>query len=121
MSKTEWYIIGRGFAGWHATGHNVSSSGGDIVERQHYTGQRMAPYQEAAIDGALVYDASGLEGTDRESAFIRWVCLTPTFRADMAPDAIGGGYCGIKAFEDSLRQIGGVKFGTVRDGEIVWE
>ena len=57
MANKEWHVIGRGFNGWHAKGVNVSSSGGDIVPRTFWTGERMTPYTEEAVEGALVYDA----------------------------------------------------------------
>ena len=132
--KNEWFVIGRGFAGWHAKGVNVRSSGGDIVPRTYWTGARMASYLEDAVDGALVYDAEALEGTDAESAFTRQVVSGPMCDPSLPPDGVLR-YCeptdgkeftsfdmvGVAVFERVLRQIKGIKIGHVRDGAIEWE
>ena len=96
-----WHIIGRGWAGWHAKGINVSSSGGDIVPRwrsEHRTAAMMASYCQEAVEGALVYDASGCEATpEGREAFIRQVCNGPMCDPSLPPD-------GIKRFSQELRE-----------------
>lgn len=56
--RKRWYVIGRGFNGWHAEGLDVSSSGGCLEDYTHWTGQKCKGYVSDAYSGCLVYDAS---------------------------------------------------------------
>lgn len=152
MAKTRkvWHVIGRGFNGWHATGIDVSGSGGNL-EPYTYSGKPVPGYLAEAVEGALVYDAEAAG-----DAFVRHVMngpmVSPKLPADgverfsqkdretalmMAP-ALGGGYqtlavmaqsesysgldrVGVGVFAGLLRQIPGVKVGKVVKGAVVWE
>lgn len=138
--NTKWAVIGRGFAGWHATGLNTTGSGGDIAD-----------YLASAADGALVYDA---EDADR-GAYVRHVMAGPMLDPSLPPDGVkkfgedladtaahmlpglSGGFAvlaaaaqspsyggldsvGVGVFERLLRAIPGVKIGHVQGGVVVW-
>lgn len=144
-STKKWYLVGRGFNGWHAGGINVTSSGGNL------------DYVKDAVDGALVYDAKHLEdikeaadafaelvisgpmvnpalprdGVDRFSIGHREVAkrmlpgLGGAFKtlAEMVQDSKFSGLdmVGLDIYESMLRQIPRIKIGHVHNGEVVWE
>jgi hypothetical protein len=98
MANKEWHVIGRGFNGWHAKGVNVSSSGGDIVPRTFWTGERMATYTEQAVEGALVYDAKACEESEEgRAAFIKLVFSGPMVNPELPPN-------GVEHFSDADRK-----------------
>jgi hypothetical protein len=80
----QWAVIGRGFNGWHATGVNVSSSGGSLDPYTYWTGEKCQGYAGEAIEGALVYDASEAEG----AAFIAHVMSGPMVDPGLPPEGI---------------------------------
>jgi hypothetical protein len=137
---SKWKCIGRGFAGWHASAVDCSSSGGTLEG-----------YLEKAEENALVYDA---EESDSE-AFINHVMRGPILCHRLSPDeddkftdadrkaaarimpALGGGFktlaalsqsksysgldkVGIGIYERLLLQIPGIKIGRVVTGRVVW-
>ena len=87
--KNEWHVVGRGFAGWHAAGVNVSSSGGNLDPYTYWTGEKCKGYRQEAVEGALVYDAEHLE-SDRKSAsaFIKLILSGPMVSPDLPPDGV---------------------------------
>ena len=72
-TKREWYVIGRGKAGWHATGKNVSSSGGQLNPYTYCSGASCPGYLAGAVEGCLVYDAQDAD----TAAFVRHVLSGP--------------------------------------------
>lgn len=72
-TRTLWQVIGRGFNGWHATGDGISSSGGELMPYDYWTGAKVAGYLAEAKEGALVYDARDAE----PEAFITLVMRGP--------------------------------------------
>lgn len=146
--KTVWRSIGRGLAGWHASGigeyGKVSGSGGTL-----------AGYLEDATEGAYVYDARNTEA----NLFTRFVLSGPIDDATLPPGTVqrfedreamaammpglDGGFEAIAAsvlrddrpfgfgsvdyvapdvYEALLREyIPGVRFGRVWDGAVTWE
>lgn len=146
----QWYVIGRGFAGWHARGINVSSSGGDLEPRPWGAGGMTTGYLSEAIDGCLIYDAIDAD----PAAFTRLVLagpmVDPKLPADgvdrfanrataaaMAPALVGafgtiaalastpsyGGLdtVGVGVFRALLATVPGIKLGTVIGGVIRWD
>ena len=133
-------IIGRGKAGWHAAGHNVSSSGGTLDG-----------YLKDARNGALIYDAhdadtdafthlviagpmvdpdlppGGVRRFGDQDAAAR-MCgpggLTGAFKtiATLAQDASYSGldYVACDVYETLLRAVPGMKIGHVHNGTVVW-
>ena len=84
---TRWYVIGRGFAGWHAEGINVSSSGGNLMPYTYWTGEQCTGYLAEAAEGCLVYDAEHLEKDDAASdAFMHLVISGPMVKPSLQPD-----------------------------------
>lgn len=79
-----WAVIGRGFNGWHATGVDVSSSGGDLNPYTYWTGAAVPGYLAEAIEGALVYDASEADSV----AFTRHVMNGPMVNPALAPNEV---------------------------------
>jgi len=149
MTQSQWHVIGRGLAGWHAKGINVSSSGGDINPGVYWTGAPTRGYLQDAIDGCLIYDASEAD----ETAFTRLIlsgpmcnpALEPTAHdrfgygataARMAPAMEGAfqalavaasnpeysglDYVGVDRYRALLQTVPGIKIGTVRAGTIEW-
>jgi hypothetical protein len=150
MRETRWHVIGRGFAGWHAAGVNVTSSGGDLDPRPWHAGGMTRGYLQDAIDGALVYDAAGAD----PDAFIDFVYSGPMVNPALDPaevDTFSDRYTagrmaphldgafstiatlataptyrgldsvGVAVYRSLLEQVPGVKIGTVRNGAIVWD
>lgn len=120
MTDKRWAVIGRGFNGWHATGVDVSSSGGQLDPYTYWTGAPVAGYLAEAIEGALVYDAEAAD----PNAFVKLVMNGPMVnpalpldgvdrftKADrdaalrMAP-ALGGGYKNIAVLAQSEKFTG---------------
>jgi hypothetical protein len=145
-----WHVIGRGLAGWHASGVNVSSSGGDIRDGEYWTGEPTIKYLSEAIDGALVYDAREAD----PDAFTRLIVSGPMVNpaldpaevsafvdryaavrmapmlggeyaqlaeAAQAPTYTGLDYVGVAVYRELLRTVPGIKLGTVRAGVVIWE
>jgi hypothetical protein len=125
-----WHIIGRGDAGWHAAGVNVTSSGGSIEAfAWWHDDHRVAPYQESAVDGAPIYDAQDAD----YAAFSHFVISGPMVDPRLDPDdwkpfrhndpephALD--YVGVERYIAMLRvAVAGVRFGRVRGGLISWE
>lgn len=80
-----WHVIGRGFAGWHATGKNVSSSGGDAYDRAYTRADGSVDerkgYLSEAYAGCLVYDASEADA----AAYTRHVISGPMVDPSLKP------------------------------------
>jgi hypothetical protein len=83
-AEKRWHIIGRGFNGWHATGIDVSSSGGQLDPYEYWTGEKVSGYLAEAIEGALVYDASEADSV----AFTRHVMSGPMVNPALPPDGV---------------------------------
>ncbi len=77
VMATQWKMIGRGMAGWHARGtddgNQVSSSGGTLQD-----------YLDESQDGVMIYDA---EDADM-SAFIDWTYKGPMAKVELAPGEV---------------------------------
>ena len=129
----KWYVIGRGFSGWHATGVNVRSSGG-YLERMPWMKDDESSYAESAVEGALVYDARHLESdTDACNTFIDHVVKGPMCDPSLSLDGANRfvahedkpygalDHVGMGIFETLLRNVRGIKIGHVRNGRVVWE
>ena len=91
--EAKYHLIGRGFAGWHATGvengNEVRSSGGNIDPYKYWAGQDCLGYRQEAIEGALVYDAAHLESDPVASkAFTHLVFAGPMFSPSLRPNEI---------------------------------
>lgn len=82
MAKQEWFVIGRGFNGWHAKGVEVSSSGGQLDPYTYWTGAKCEGYLAGAVEGCLVYDAKDADAT----AFTRFVLSGPMVDPSLPPD-----------------------------------
>jgi hypothetical protein len=82
--KTTYYVIGRGLAGWHATGKGVSSSGGSLYPQKWHAGGMTTGYLEQAAEGALVYDASEAD----ERSFYKLVISGPMVDPSLGPDEV---------------------------------
>lgn len=135
--ETRYKLIGRGFAGWHATGTSIvggkacrtdSSGGGWELER----------YLETAEDGALVYDAAHLEADPATyAAYVTHVVKGPMANPELPAGHIQGVISPAKKwqgekirsldtvaldiFERLLRELpGDVKIGRVKDGKVNW-
>lgn len=139
MAHENWLVIGRGFAGWHAAKHNVSSSGGDLLPTTFWTGKVCPGYLAEAAEGALVYDAAHLEADDEQArAFTHHVYNGPMVAPELPPGTVRplwqatrpyvkGEDCGslgsvsVDIYADLLRAIPGMKVGFVRKGEVIWE
>ena len=123
---TNYYIIGRGHNGWHASGVNVSISGS-------YTEQ---PPVHWRTEGAAVYDASESD----VDAFIKWVLSAPMVNPALEPGQVNKfsgprreqgsyeyeydplDYVAVDIYLGLLRKyVPSVRFGTIVDGEVVWE
>ena len=134
-----WAVIGRGWVGWHASGHNVTGSGGTLEG-----------YLAEALHGALVYDASEADEDAFQCFVIRGPMVDPTLPpgawkkweghttalamlpglggdfATLARGAIEGGtsldYVAPDVYERLLREcVPGVRLGRVDDsGAIAW-
>ncbi len=124
MSTQTWHVIGRGFNGWHATGINVRSSGGDLMPYTYWTGAACAGYAAEAVEGALVYDAKHLrDDQDAALAFVKHVVTGPMLKPELTEDEgqTAFSFVTVKTFESLLRQIPGIKIGRVINGNVVWE
>lgn len=94
MSNKRFHVIGRGFNGWHATGVNISSSGGTLEDCPGCKG-----YVGEAINGALVYDADPIRtDPDRSSAYVSWVFGGPMVDPSLPPD-------GCRKFGADVRKV----------------
>jgi len=83
-SSESWKVIGRGFNGWHACGHNTRSSGGELEPGRYPFGGEHGGYLAEAAEGALVYDAQHLEWIPESSgAFIELVISGPMVDVDL--------------------------------------
>ncbi len=75
--KLTWRIVGRGLAGWHASGveegNRVSSSGGSLEE-----------YVAEAVEGAPVYDAEDADA----GAFVHFTMAGPMDDATLPPGKV---------------------------------
>ena len=137
-----WTLIKRGKAGWCASRPNCSSSGGSLEDYTYWTGQPCKGYLSEADEGCIVYDAS--EADDAE--FIRLVVSGPGLKMELgdrvqaaaamrpglegafgtlADAALAGltslDYVGWPVYRKLLEQVGGVRFGRVENGKVVWE
>ena len=89
LTTWRWHVIGRGFAGWHAEGVNVSSSGGQLMPYTYWTGEQCSGYLSEAVEGALVYDVSHLERDEVASeAFMHLVISGPIVKPSLPPDGV---------------------------------
>lgn len=92
--KTTWKVIGRGHAGWHATGltgeNRVSGSGGTL-----------AGYCKEAEDGTIVYDAKEA-GND----FVSFVCSGPMLDVSL-PDGDVNVFNDHEAMKNMMPGLGG--------------
>jgi hypothetical protein len=115
MSK-QWHLIGRGFAGWHSTGIDVSSSGGRLGDYTYWTGKRCDGYLKHAVEGCLVYDAKAAD----HASFRRLIISGPIVEPKLTVDEGTGGfsYCTVDTFERLLRAIPGVRLWRVRGGKL---
>jgi hypothetical protein len=141
----KYYVVGRGLAGWHAKGINVSSSGGDLDNGVYWTGEPTIGYRHEAVDGALIYDAIDAD----PDAFTRFIISGPMVDpklpaggvdrgtlAAMVPGleaflglgvaALDPAYSGldnvaVDVYRELLRAIPGIKLGTITGGVVVWE
>ena len=139
--KENWLEVGCGHAGWHASKHHCSSSGGSLEG-----------YLAEAAEGCLVYDAEKAD----PNAFIKYVVSGPVVGYDlpagsvdkfslddrkamslMSPGLSGGfetiatialdtKYTGLDrvsldVYEVLLRAVPGMKVGHVKNGKVVWE
>lgn len=146
-----YHVVGRGMAGWHAKGINVSSSGGDLDNGMYWTGEPTIGYRHKAIDGALVYDAKDAD----PAAFARLIISGPMVDPALPPDGVSRfadhetaarmapvlsgafqtialaasspGYSGldtvgVSVYRELLRAVPGIKIGTIRTGGTIdWE
>ena len=121
IATTEYHIIGRGLATWHADGINVRSSGGDIEPRTWWAdGHIIPPYQAQAIEGAPVYDAADADIDAFSKFVISGPMVNPGVTADQGSGALD--YVTVTTYVRMLRErVPGVRFGTVHNGEIIWE
>lgn len=122
--RKQWYVIGRGFSGWHATGIAVRSSAGSCNE-----------YAKEAFEGALVYDAMHLHDNETlRNAFVDLIIKGPMCDPALPPEGVkrwikgerGHIYraldcVGVRVYDRLLRSIPGIKMGYVRKGEVMWE
>lgn len=144
----KWAVIGRGQNGWHAATLNggCSSSGGSLEDRTYPGNQVQKGYLSEALEGCVIYDASGAD----YEAFARHVICGPMLKmgieserftdhetaARMLPALEGSygtvvkmalsgysslDYVGWPIFRALLEKIGGVKFGVVHAGQVIWE
>jgi hypothetical protein len=81
-----YHVIGRGLSGWHGKGINVSSSGGGLEDAPWWAGGVQYGYLGSAVDGCLVYDASGPE-VDVD-AFCKFIISGPMVDPALAPGAV---------------------------------
>lgn len=107
----QFFLIGRGLAGWHAQGlsqgNEFSSSGGSLES-----------YAAQAVDGTLVYDADQSDSHQ----FIDWVFSCPLVDVSLKDVAQHNGYVSPAIYCQRLKQqVAGVKFGKVFAGAVVWE
>ena len=148
-----YHVVGRGKAGWHAKGINVSSSGGDLENGVYWTGAPTTGYRHQAVDGALIYDAKDAD----DAAFTRFVISGPMVDPSLDPEGVdrfgaedrataarmapsldgafgvlavmaqsdtfsGLDSVGVNVYRRLLRQVPGIKIGTIRAGGIIeWE
>lgn len=84
MADSKWQVIGRGFNGWHATGVDVSSSGGQLDPYEYWTGVKCSGYLAEAAEGALVYDAQDADA----GAFTSFVMRGPMVSPALPPDGV---------------------------------
>lgn len=135
-----YHCIGRGKNGWHASAPNLSSSGGTLDG-----------YLKEAKEGALVFDADGVD----YATYCDFVFKGPMLSCDLDPNTIdkfnkedvevakrmlpglSDGFktmamlaisglrsldrVGIGVFEQLLRGIPGMKIGHVHNNQVVWE
>jgi len=150
-SKHEWYVIGRGLAGWHASGINVSSTGGDLEPRAWWAGGMTTGYLAEAVDGCLIYDASEADARAFTAFILSGPMVDPKLQpgeiarftdqaaaARMAP-LMSGGFktlatraatdrdfhgldsVSVSVYRGLLAAVPGMKLGTVQGGVIVWD
>ena len=139
MMRTEWSVIGRGKAGWHANAGNVTSSGGSLLPEFGRSG-----YLAEAADGALVYDAEDAPYEVFARAVVSGPMVNPTIGAWECDHAITRicvaiapveaitvdelraqnirslDYIGIGLFEALLRSIHNIRIGHVSAGKVIW-
>lgn len=125
----KWKIIGRGFAGWHASVHNISSSGGQLLPYTYWTGEKCEGYAEQAEEGCPVYDAQPCEQyPELEHAFRRLIVSGPVPKVDLEDQGEAAyihahalDYIPLAEFFRRLRRIPRIKFGVVKHGQVEWE
>lgn len=130
MNK-KWKLIGRGFAGWHAASEECRSSGGELLPYKFRDHPCMG-YLAYAEEGCFVYDASHLEPTRDGDAFERWIISGPMADPKLPSGTISKAYTHDKDFgafdlvavdvwaAELIRRVPNVKYGFVRNGEVVW-
>ena len=139
MLTNKWHIIGRGFNGWHATGVDCSSSGGDLLGYTYWTGKECSGYAAEAVEGAPVYDASGLDDYNSTSydLFVNFVCNGPMVKpglkkgeainwnngfVDFSMDNSELLYVSVEDYCSLLKKIvQGIKWGKVKNGVCEWD
>ncbi len=137
-----WSLIGRMQAGWYAHGNGQYSERYDTTS----SGGTAEGYATQAVDGTLVYDASECSFNDCANVSIKGpivnVSLAPfevsnLFEAVKECPVPQAAICletlaqheirslsniGVGIYEAVLRRnLPGARFGTVKDGAIVWE
>ena len=113
MQRTRWALIGRGFAGWHADGVPEVTATSTTTCRGSGCYAATPSYAADAIEGAPVYDAAHLRGTDGAAAFCVWV---------YGPDSTLGSQGKVSEHVAALRAaVPGVRFGRVSGGRVVWD
>jgi hypothetical protein len=128
--KTDYIIIGRGKAGWHASGTT-----GKNKDTCSSTGGTLEHYLSEANDGCLVYDAE----TADDKAFTDWVFHQPMLNVrlpsssmkqlfgEAAPCTIDTEFGALDSVSPDIylavlrKVVPGVRFGVVKDHKVEWE
>ena len=139
--STVYSVIGRGKAGWHASGRHAWGEGPERISDCSSSGGTLAGYLEQAEPGALVYDADA----SPYEAFARLVISGPMVKPQLdahqwesigqcgewygpydldamrAAGIHGLTYIGLGIFEALLRRMPGCRIGYVTDpGIVTW-
>ncbi|TSA51868.1 MAG: hypothetical protein D4R44_06915 [Actinobacteria bacterium] len=128
LTKTPWKIIGRGFAGWHASAHNVTSSGGDINPYTYWTGEQCDGYAQEAEEGCPVYDVRDCEMDPHASELFDKLTISgPMVNVDLSDEGADAyvdrralEYIPVNEYMRRVSLIPGCKVGYVKNGQVVW-
>ena len=120
--ETKWKIIGRGYAGWHATAEYEPSSGYSNVTG---SGASLGEYLSNASEGAFIYDADLANNEDFARFIIKAGLVDTRIPDGQMRDKFDeqGAFASIDAetyMREMYARVRGVRMGKIINHEIQW-